>query len=876
MEGVVKRRALVPEADAPPSCEWLSSEVAFLIDAIAAGNIDLLKTAADRLIMTLLRGNPAKANLVSSRQISATSTRTAHPAFKEKDLRFKMNRTRDQFVAMGQIVALSFLYLPRINAETSVERLGCALYNKLFGIGVTVLNQRVALCADDNTVAMEWLRVHVYQVFPEVEQRQDIWFISYRRLLNVFVDSIATISKGAALTHGLGDFIVDARQQCVVEAMQHGMVLATPLSQLAPINANPAVPLSGSVPDPMAGPAAAIGGLQFCDLDDDFFQCLGEYLARHDALTLATFTLTSKSVCRVIKHGLRYLDTASLNIPAKLQAMFAVGFPNLQTLRIACVPPNIVGCLLWKLPMLESLTLTAVPVTKPFEKEMFSEVLKRLCPGREIASASLKKLTLTCAIATVPYLLELEVQCPNVEEFAISELSQSASLFSEQVVQLCRMWPRLRVLQIPRCALSRDAMLALSQKSGLQVLNISDAVAQNGEVLGLLGKGVLRTTLSELYMNKMCNLNDSCLRVLLSSGLAQLQTLHLSALKGVGDEGLSAVTYVGSTLTSLNITGEIAFSAECLNNVIVSCPKLKTFIAGPNKNMCDDTLLALANSCRDLRVLKLRQCQACSKSIGALRLNCLKLQELALTENNKLTDASLRCLPPLQWLDISSPGGRISPVGICEYLKQNGRLLRYLDLTHIQATDSDAVLCTVGSSCVYLHTLRVHSEWLTAPALIALSQLCYLSKLEVSMTSKQRSLMREPQVPFGNHPPVSLSDASRMWQRYLTECDLYQKSKVLPTLKFDLSGNCNQQAQKEFVARSIADRLRYQEFLASSVQAERLNAGASLIDDYGVYDTSMLVKEMEGKSQAQKLYCMAVRGAACVDEAPTTAIQDLF
>eukprot|EP00698_Gefionella_okellyi_P018274 TRINITY_DN5460_c0_g1_i1.p1 TRINITY_DN5460_c0_g1~~TRINITY_DN5460_c0_g1_i1.p1 ORF type:complete len:1139 (-),score=213.12 TRINITY_DN5460_c0_g1_i1:326-3742(-) len=856
------KRALVAPSDSITRVPEPSPEFLMLADSIGANILEgqpqmpMEGSPANLDVMRVLCRNAAAATRNSRCHIAARATRAGNSdhmnslavcSLREQDLRFKLNRARDHFVAMGQIVALSFVFLVQVTLDTLVDGMGSRMYNKLFSLGVYVYHKRHLLCAEENQTTMTELQHKVQQLFPEAATRHAPWPVCYKRLFHVCFESVTAVSKS---TNQLIELVVEAKKHS-------GALLKTPVSQLAALP--PAVPMDCDT-------KKASVSLSLLDLDDDVFCILGEYLAKHDPLTLATFTLTSKNVCRAIKNGLRYLDTAALSIPAKLQAMFAVGFPNLHSLRIACVPPNIIGCLLWKLPLLETLVLTAVPVTKPFEKEMFSEVLKRLCGARAVASASLKKLTLTCAIATVPYLRELEVQCPNVEEFSISEVSQSVSLLSEPVVQLCRMWPKLRVLNILRCALSKDCVMALSQKAGLEVLNIADSLAQNGEVLALLTKGPLRLTLRELNISRLCNMNNGCLRAMLSAGLPQLTTLHMSYLSGVSDDGLLAVSCVSATLTDLNISGDVSFSAECVNGVILNCPKLQKFVAGPNKNMSDDTLLALANTCRDLQVVRLRQCQACSKSIAALRINCPKLKELSLTENCKLTDASLRSLPALESLDISAAGGRISHLGICEYLTQNGKQLRYLDLTSVSSTNSDAILVAVGENCVYLHTLRVQSEWLTTKALVTLSQLCYLSKLESVMSSKpQRPLSREPQIPFANHPPVSLSDASRMWQRYLTECELFVKSKALPSLKFDLSGSKEQQAHKELVARNIADRLRYQEFLASSIQAERLNAGASLIDDAGTYDTAVLVKEMEGKSPAHKLFFMARSGAAMIN-----------
>jgi len=160
---------------------------------------------------------------------------------------------------------------------------------------------------------------------------------------------------------------------------------------------------------------------------------------------------------------------------------------------------------------------------------------------------------------------------------------------------------------------------------------------------------------------------------------------------------------------------------------LVGCPDLQTLIVGPNRNIGDTAVQAVASACRKLTKFHLDGSRVSGKGVETLSRNCLSLEDLRLSDGSMLSNAALRHLhrlPLLRKVNISACGKRVTDTGISDLVCGRPDTIEELDLSGLCLTS--AAVENVAQNCKKLQMLRIHADWCTQSALNALQRNCPL------------------------------------------------------------------------------------------------------------------------------------------------------
>eukprot|EP00937_MAST-01D_sp_MAST-1D-sp2_P007120 g7120.t1 len=219
-----------------------------------------------------------------------------------------------------------------------------------------------------------------------------------------------------------------------------------------------------------------------------------------------------------------------------------------------------------------------------------------------------------CACVSSATLLDIAKRCAKLEVFSVSGVDDST--LSDTVALL----PGLRSLDVTDCSKLTDAAMAALATSCTQ--------------------------LTSLRLDGCSAVTDAGVQALFAA-CTRLERLSLRRAFGVTSAGARSIVgaSAGGAMRELDLCGCSSLSAEDVEQIAASCPRLSLLGLAYCRAVSDAAVSRIAGCCTGLVSLDVAACQdVADGGLRSLGASCTKLEKLCLSGCVEVTDAGLKAL----------------------------------------------------------------------------------------------------------------------------------------------------------------------------------------------------------------------------------------
>ncbi|VDK66686.1 unnamed protein product [Onchocerca ochengi] len=325
--------------------------------------------------------------------------------------------------------------------------------------------------------------------------------------------------------------------------------------------------------------------------------------------------------------------------------LIGMRFTELRVIELATdlITPNVLHELAARCPQLWSMTLGTYEKIEDEEEEVYETVnvhkLKQYIPNLRVVN-----------FWGVPFITDEHVEsissnCAHLECLCINYCTKVTGSCLRLVLQRCK---KLRSLLLAHATLDNEIMKSVEwEKTYIEELNICGTELSSDALISILTRLKYLIWLDASWLE---NMNDQVLEAWLSSdSIVNLHYLNLDTCDSLNEASLTdLISRMGNQLLGLNLGGHHKLLEYFWTNMIPKLKNIKVLVMGTAEDCCSKVLAkihidqfidSIAQNCPKLCRLEirwddgtLRFSDKSSKFIDTLRLKCLKLRSVVLSD----------------------------------------------------------------------------------------------------------------------------------------------------------------------------------------------------------------------------------------------------